>query len=65
MPAWVPHFWPVLPEVEIFPKTGRGAAFSITATGCDGRVGVESRIETARKRERAAGMLPPALHCPT
>lgn len=42
---------------------GSGAAFATTQTGRDGQVAIESE-RTARKRERAAGRLCPALEPP-
>jgi putative transposase len=48
---------------ELPEKTGSGAAVRHYATGAEGRVEIESEW-TARKRERAAGTLCPAVELP-
>lgn len=45
------------------PEDWEGSSFLHYATGCEGRVEIESEL-TARRRERAAGRLPPAIELP-
>jgi REP-associated tyrosine transposase len=58
------HRNPVKKELCARPEDWIWSSFRHYATGCEGQVEIESEW-TARKRERAAGQLAPAIHAPT
>jgi putative transposase len=57
------HRNPVKRELCERPEDWKRSSFSHYATGCEGRVEIESEW-TARKRERAESRLPPAIELP-
>jgi putative transposase len=57
------HLNPVKRGLCARPEDWEWSSFRHYATGCQGRVGVESGW-TARKRERAEGRLPPVIELP-
>jgi putative transposase len=54
---------PVKSVLVLEPEQWEWSSFRHYATGCEGRVEIESEW-TARKRERAAGRLCPAVELP-